>query len=164
MEKKPKTHKKDLNRFGAGIQALDEVYKTISHQDLDRKRARGKWTIRQIIHHIADAEILWSSVIKSALGNPGCTFDFSWYILDNKWADPLMYDQREVEAAIELFRFHRKQTLELLSLFPDPWAYRIVIRHDNLPEKEQEFPILQAVQWQTQHLDRHIAQIKETLI
>ena len=163
MEKKMDNLEKVMNDFTNGIQLFDDLIGEISEKDLDKQRAEGKWTVRQIIHHIADSEIIWSAAIKAALGNPGCTFDFSWYILDNKWADPLFYHIREIQLEADLFRLSRKQVAVLLSLFQDPWAQLFTVSHDKLPEGKLDFSVLKAIKWQIQHLNIHLSQIKKTL-
>lgn len=163
MEKKSDDLKKVLEDFTGGIPSFNEVIEKISPKDLDRRRSEGKWTNRQIIHHIADCEIIWSTAIKAALGNPGCTYDFSWYILDNKWADPIFYHSRSIEPAIDLFRGSRGEITELLTLCRDPWTRPFTARHDNLPDGPMAFTVLKAVQWQIRHLDIHLSQIKESL-
>ncbi len=57
-----------MARYAEGVYALDEVLEGLSDQGLDLSRDQGKWTIRQIVHHIVDAEDIWKSCIKAALG------------------------------------------------------------------------------------------------
>ncbi len=163
MEKNSIKRNEDFDLYAAGIRSFDQIAKNLQKKDLDKRRAEGKWTIRQIIHHIADAETLWNFAIKAALGNPGCTFDFSWYIHDNKWAGPLFYHSRGIGPATALFRESRKEIVELLPLFQDPWSHQFTLNHDKLPEGTLNFTVLKAVQWQIRHLDIHLTQIQESL-
>ena len=150
-----------VKEFSDGIDHLDEALKDLSDADIDLSRSQGKWTIRQIVHHIAEFEDLYKTTIKAALGNPGCTFDFNWYIVDNKWADPLRYDVRPINDAVVLFRMSRKQVLELINFVENPWEQFIYFSHESMPEKKK-FTVAKIIQWQIQHLQMHIDQIKDT--
>ncbi len=84
MTEKRETRDEIIARYASGIQAVGDLLAKLTETDLDLARTPKKWTIRQIMHHITDAEILWLVAIESALGNCGCLFDASWYIIDNK--------------------------------------------------------------------------------
>ena len=60
-----------LKNFINGIDQLDHALEDVGDSQLDLARAPGKWTIRQVVHHIADCEEIWKMAIKAALGNPG---------------------------------------------------------------------------------------------
>ena len=150
-----------IARYAAGIQAVDEALAGLSEADLDLARAQDKWTIREIAHHIADAEDLWEIAIKSALGNCGCLFDASWYIIGNGWAEPLHYATRPVDGASDLFKAIRHQILELLEHVPDPWA-KYVLFHWANPDEAHKWTVGEIVTWQSRHALIHVEQILET--
>jgi 2-haloacid dehalogenase len=155
------THEVIVTRYAAGIQALDDVLDGLSEADLDLARAEARWTIREIVHHIADAEDLWEIAVKSALGNSGCLFDLSWYIIDNKWAEPLQYAVRPVGEALALYRALRRQVLELLAHVPDPWEKHIRL-HWADPDSARVWTVDDIVSWQARHVMLHVEQIRET--
>jgi uncharacterized damage-inducible protein DinB len=150
-----------VKEFSDGIDHLDEVLKDLSETDIDLSRSEGKWTIRQIVHHISEAEVLWNTALKAALANPGCTFDFNWYIADNKCADSLLYHRRPIKEALALFRSSRKQVLELINLIDNAWEQFLYPEHQSMPEK-RKFSVNDIIQWQIKHLGIHINQIRET--
>lgn len=150
-----------VKKFSDGITQLDEVLEGLSDSELDISRSKGKWTIRQIAHHIAEFEDLYKMAIKAALGNPGCTFNFDWYIADNKWAAPLWYNTRPITIAMEIFRISRQQVLELINFVDNAWEKPIYISHQSMPEK-MKFTVKKIIKWQVLHLEMHIKQIKDT--
>jgi len=150
-----------VKEFSNGIDRLDEVLEGLSESDLDRCREPGKWSIRQIVHHIAEAEVLWNTALKAALANPGCTFDFNWYIVDNKCADPLFYHRRPIDQSLSLFRASRKQVLELLDLTDHFWEQFLYAQHESIGEK-RKFTVEEIVEWQDKHLRLHLIQIKKS--
>jgi hypothetical protein len=148
--------------YDDGPGQLDALLEGLSESHLDLARAEGKWTIRQIVHHIVDAEDLWESAIKAALGNTGCTFDFSWYILDNKCAVPLDYAIRPIDTGVELFKAVRRHLYELITHLPDSLEKNVRITHEDNRMEEKTFSVSKMIHWQNLHLDIHLKQIKET--
>jgi uncharacterized damage-inducible protein DinB len=150
-----------LARYAAGGRAVDEALAGLAEADLDLARTEGKWRIREIVHHIADAEDLWEMAIKSAMGNCGCLFDVSWYIIDNKWAEPLHYATRPVDEALALYRAIRRQVLELLEHVPGAWKKHILFHRGN-PDEARRMTVGDIVTWQARHVMIHVEQIRET--
>jgi uncharacterized damage-inducible protein DinB len=151
-----------IAQFKSGPEQLDAALRNLSESELDLCRDEGKWSIRQIVHHIADAEDLWKICIKAAAGNPGCTFDFSWYILDNKWANPLGYHTRPITEAVDLFKAARGQILELIGNLPEAWEKHLILSHEGDQIEDREYRVEQMIGWQAQHALHHIGQIRET--
>jgi len=161
MAEKTETRDEIIARYASGIQAVEDTLVGLTEADLDLARAKEKWTIRQIVHHIADAEVLWEVAIKSALGNCGCLFDASWYIIDNKWAEPLNYGTRPVDGAFELYRAIRHQILELLEHVPGAWEKHVLFHWAN-PDQAHKYTVGDMVTWQSRHAMIHVEQILET--
>jgi uncharacterized damage-inducible protein DinB len=161
MSERPETRDEIMARYAAGIQAVEDALAGLAEADLDLARAENKWTIRQIVHHIADAELLWEVAIKSALGNCGCLFDASWYIIGNGWADPLQYATRPADGAFGLYKAIRQQILELLEYVPDPWE-KYVLFHWANPDEARRWTVGEIVTWQARHALIHVEQILET--
>jgi uncharacterized damage-inducible protein DinB len=151
-----------IAKYAEGVEQLEAALAGLSESNLGLSRAEGKWSIRQIVHHIADAEDIWETAIKAALGNSGCRFDVNWYIPDNKCAEPLDYTNRPVADAVELFKAARRHIAVLVNYLPDDaWERHIIFVRDDLPEGK-EFKVGEMLRFQTMHLDRHIKQIRKT--
>jgi uncharacterized damage-inducible protein DinB len=135
------TREEIITQFESGPEQLDSALSDLTESALNLARSEGKWSIRQIVHHIADAEDLWKMCIKAAAGNPGCTFDMSWYIPDNKWAHPLEYATRPIAGALQLFHASRRQILELIQHVPDAWEKRLTLVHESDQIKDFEFTV-----------------------
>ena len=161
MTDKQETRAEIVARYASGIQAVEEALVGLTEIDLDLARAEEKWAIRQIVHHIADAELFWEVAIKAALGNPGCLYDASWYIINNKWAEPLHYARRPIDGAVALYKAIRGQMLELLEYVPDPWE-KCVLFHWANPDEARRWTVDEMVTWQSRHVPIHVDQILET--
>ncbi|MCP4157595.1 MAG: hypothetical protein GY757_58330 [bacterium] len=162
MSEQNRDPKKLMAAYEAGPEQLDAALKGLSESQLDLSRAEGKWTIRQIVHHIADAEDLWETAIKAALGNTGCTFDFSWYILDNKCAVPLNYTNRPIYDAVALFKVLRRYVANMVKHLPNARERNIHLTRSGDELEEKTLVVDEILNWQVLHLEIHIKQILET--
>lgn len=63
-----------LERYEKGPAALVEALAGLTEEQLDLVRAPGKWSIRQIVHHMADSESSSLVRILMALAKPGRSF------------------------------------------------------------------------------------------
>lgn len=152
---------KNFNKFKKGIKQFESILLDLKDSDYDYSRGKEKWTIREIIHHIADAENLWKICIKAAIGNPGCDFDLNWYLIDNKWAKPLGYYKRNVDSSIDLFKVSRNQIIELVDFYPEAYSNFITIKREDIPEGKK-FTVEDIINFQILHLNRHIKQISDS--
>lgn len=74
-----------------------------------------KWSIAEIVAHLADAEIVASWRLRSVIGANGVTiqpFD------QNAWAAIFDYGNRDAKKSLELFRVLRENNLEMLRGIP----------------------------------------------
>ena len=80
-----------------------------------------KWSIAEILAHLADAEIVASWRMRSVIGENGITiqpFD------QNAWASVFAYQRRDAQRSLELFRLLRENNLAMLNEIPDEkWEY-----------------------------------------
>lgn len=150
-----------LNKFAAGVEQLDAALEGLSDTDLNLTRAEGTWSIRQIVHHITDAEEIWKIAIKAALGNSGCTYDITWYEDNNLCAEPLDYAIRPIDTAVASFKLARRETVELAKHFSDVLDRHLFFYRESM-EEPKRFDVMEIIRFQTMHLDRHVKQITKT--
>ena len=74
----------------------------LSDEELDRGRAKSGMTIRETVHHVAEANVVGASIVVAALGSPGCVFDWSWMMPFGKWMERLSYDRKPIAPALRL--------------------------------------------------------------
>jgi uncharacterized damage-inducible protein DinB len=75
----------------------------------------GKWSIAQILAHLADAEIVASWRMRSVIGQDGITiqpFD------QDSWASAFQYQKRDAKQSLEVFRVLRENNLAMLKEIP----------------------------------------------
>ena len=90
---------------------LASLLKGLSDAELSRRPLPDKWSIREIVAHLADDELVGGYRIRMILSSPGTeiqAFD------QDEWARTGRYDQAEVRASLEMFSVLRQSNLALL--------------------------------------------------
>jgi hypothetical protein len=76
----------------------------------------GKWSAAQIVHHLADSEGQSATRIRKLLVEP---FPVIQGYDQDEWANKLHYEKRPIGPSLELFRYAREATCQLLELMSD---------------------------------------------
>jgi len=140
---------------------LKKALHGLSVSDYGLSRLEGKWTIREIVHHLVDADSLVHTLVMVALGNPGSTYDQTWYKTDNSWVQALEYQQRSIDLALALFKANHQSLVELLKILPASLEQHIILRWEKDPSGSK-ITVKQLLLSRIQHGRNHIAQILET--
>jgi DinB family protein len=86
---------------------------------LSQRPAPDKWSIQELVAHLADDELVGAYRLRMILSSPGTplqAFD------QDVWARIGRYSERDVRSSLQLFRVLRQANLELLrSLSADEW-------------------------------------------
>lgn len=117
-EELPVTDDQILELYRTGPARLADAVGRLGDAGLDVPRAPGKWTARQIVHHIVDSDAETFHVLRIALALPGRRIATTVWEND-EWMRGLACDRRAVEPAIALFAAARAWILEALSHLPD---------------------------------------------
>jgi hypothetical protein len=111
--------KKLIERYRDGYAAVVEALLKITPDELDGKPGPGRWSVRDIIHHLADSEMIAAARLRFLLAQDRPTIQ--GYDQD-EFARRLYYD-RPHEVSLELFRVVRQSTVEILDrLTPAEWV------------------------------------------
>ena len=113
------TRKKLLDQYKDGYRAVAEALVGATDEELDTTPAPGKWSARQVVHHLADSEMIAAvrARLLVAVDRPQIVgFD------QDEFARRLHYD-RPIEASLDAFKSARRTTAELLDKLTDrEWA------------------------------------------
>src|ERR1700674_4763063 len=100
---------------------LERLIKGVPAAKLHKRPAPEKWSVAEILAHLADSEMVRSWRMRQILGAPGTpiqAFD------QNVWAISGHYEKRDPRKSVELFRVLREANLALLkSLTPEQWKH-----------------------------------------
>jgi DinB family protein len=144
-----------LKLQSAAMKQLDRLIKGVPAAKLRKRPAPDKWSVAEILAHLADVEIVIGWRMRSILGAPGTpvqAYD------QNAWVTTGHYDKRDPRKSIELHRVVREANLALLkSLSPDQWKH-----YGQHAERGQE-SIEHIVRMVAGHDVNHIQQIERIL-
>jgi hypothetical protein len=98
---------------------LKKLVHRLTPKQLKWKPEPGKWSIAEILAHLADAEIVASWRMRSIIGASGTAiqaFD------QDAWASVFQYGKRDAKHSLEVFRVLRENNLVMLkALPPERW-------------------------------------------
>jgi hypothetical protein len=92
------------------LQALDKTrdetlrYFELGERDLSLSYGPGKWTVRQILHHLADSETVLAERIRRILSEGRRVL---WAFDQEAWAQALDYSSMPLELSREIYRSTR---------------------------------------------------------
>jgi DinB family protein len=99
-----------IAQYKDGYRAVADALLKITPEELDASPAPGKWSARQIVHHLADSEMTAAVRFRLLLAEDRPLI--KGYDQD-RFAERLHYD-RPHEASLEIFRAARAATTELM--------------------------------------------------
>jgi hypothetical protein len=94
---------------------LKKLIKPLGKKQLLKRSTPEKWSIGEILAHLADTELVGSWRMRSVLGSSGVSiqaFD------QDVWAETFAYSRRDPQVSLETFRVLRENNLALLKALP----------------------------------------------
>jgi len=107
--------KEPLRLQQATPRKLAALTRGLSKKQLTRRPGPGKWSIAEILAHLADAELVVGYRLRLMLasnGTPIQAFD------QDAWAETFSYNRRDSKTSLETFRILRQNNLRLLTSVP----------------------------------------------
>lgn len=132
---------------------LEKLTRRLGKKAIRRKPAPGKWSIAEILAHLADAEVVGSWRIRQILGADGTpiqAYD------QNVWAKAFRYKDRDPGQSLEFFRVLRENNLLLLESVP-----RRLWEHHGIHAERGKETIAQIVRMFAGHDLNHLQQIEK---
>lgn len=99
-----------IERYKDGYRAVTEALQGISERELDARPAPGKWSAREIVHHLADSEMTSAIRLRRLLAEDRPLIQ--GYDQD-EFARRLYYD-RPIHASLDALRAARETTALIL--------------------------------------------------
>jgi hypothetical protein len=135
---------------------LKKLTQGLTPKQLRSQPEPGKWSIAEIVAHLADVEIVASWRMRSIIGSDGITiqpFD------QDVWAAVFEYGKRDPKQSLEIFRVLRENNLAMLkALPPEAWE-----RHGMHLERGKE-TIAHLARMFAGHDTNHILQIERIVV
>jgi hypothetical protein len=141
-----------LESYGSAYTRLKQALESIPETIWQYKPEPGEWSIHEILVHLADSEANMYIRARRFIAEPGSkvlAFDH------DRWTSTLNYHQQNAGAALQLFRYLRELTYDLLRDQPENvWGNTV---------EHSEFGVMSLDQWlerADKHANDHIKQIK----
>lgn len=146
-------HRRQLiAQYRDGYRAVAEVLDGISAEELEQRPAEGRWSVREIVHHLADSEMTAAVRLRLLIAQDRPTIH--GYDQD-EFARRLHYD-RPYHSSLEAFRWARQCTAELLErLAPEEWT------REGTHTEVGAFGVDRWLEIYAPHAHRHARQIRE---
>lgn len=140
----------------ATAKKLARLIKAVPPAKLRKRPAPDKWSVNEILAHLADVEVAVGFRIRLILGSPGtpvAAFD------QDAWVIAGHYAQRDPGKSLEHFRVAREANLALLkSLTPQQW------KHYGMHAERGQETIEHTVRMLAGHDLNHLQQIERILV
>ncbi len=144
--------KKLIAQYRDGYTEVAEALLRITDAELDARTAPGRWSVREIVHHLGDSEMTAAIRLRLLLAEDRPViraFD------QDEFARRLYYD-RPYESSLEAFRWARQSTGEILErLTPAEWL------REGTHSEAGQFGVETWLRTYAPHAHRHARQIKE---
>ena len=90
------TQQKIMDDFKGVLVELDSVLAELSDEGYDWAEKEGEWSIRQIVHHLAEDCNVYAFIIERGLATPGCKVFFGEFPGNEAWSNLMGWHERPV--------------------------------------------------------------------
>ncbi len=132
---------------------LAAIIKRLERKQLLQRPAPGRWSIAEILAHLADAELVRGWRMRLIVAQNGATiqaFD------QDVWASTFEYRRRDPGASLEMFRVLRESNLALLKSLP-----RKLWQNYGMHEERGKESLARVVRMFAGHDLNHLAQVEQ---
>ena len=142
-----------LERYRRGAELLAVVLTGVFGEEEDFAPAPGKWSVRQIVAHLADAEMVGAHRFRQVIAEDNPTL-----IAYNQdaWTANLDYARRKPKQSLETFRRIRAENHELLKGLPESAFERAGNHSEN-----GRMTLRQLLEGYAGHAESHARQLQE---
>ncbi|MFA7237281.1 MAG: DinB family protein [Phycisphaeraceae bacterium] len=140
-----------LDAYARGPTEFERCIQSLPAEAIDYIPAPGRWSVRQIVAHVAETEMVYYGRMRLAAVEPGKTV---WGFDQDAWAAKLSDDAIDMEQCLAVIAGVRAMA--------EPWLRRLpigawsqTVHHSELGD----MPLEKILTYITRHIDAHIAQI-----
>ncbi len=148
----PEERSKLIAQYAAGYDEVVKALEGFPAENLGAHPIPGKWSAREIVHHLGDSESTSAIRLRKLLVEDSPTIE--GYDQD-QFATKLRYNDRDMQPALEAFRSSRETTVQLLSLMTEDDWKRAGVHTESGPYSAEKWLVIYA-----DHAHGHASQIK----
>jgi len=112
----PEERKDLIAKYAAGYEEVINALKDFPADSLGAHPIPGKWSAREIVHHLGDSESFSAARIRKLLVEDNVVIQ--GYDQD-AYAKKLRYNERDMAPALDAFRLARETTMQLIELMTE---------------------------------------------
>lgn len=144
-----------LEIYIASHEKINKAITNLSEAELDFKPAPDKWSIRQILNHLCDSELMAITRMLRIITeeNPSLlAYD------QNKWSEKLFYEQLDEKGALLIFGLFRTRMYHLFTMLPiETWSRK------GIHSEKGEVSLFDMLKTYSEHGEKHLQQINNIL-
>ena len=131
------------------------AYFMLPESDLDKTYAEGKWTVRELLHHLADAETVLYDRIRRGISKPN---QVVWGFDQDAWCEKLKYKTMPLLINQQVYASVRASLIYLAENFYESSGENIYVHNETGKRTvKDEFD---KVVWHNEH---HLKQIQQAI-
>ncbi len=141
-----------LERFRRGPELVAVAMTGAAGAELDWKPSPDKWSLREIVAHLADSEIVGADRFRRTIAEDSPTivaYD------QDAWARNLDYSRRRISQAMEAFRRLRGENHDLLKGLPEAAFERAAIHSER-----GRLTLADLLRTYAEHAEKHAGQLR----
>lgn len=145
-----------LERYRRGAELVAVAITGAAGPELDFKSAPDKWSVRQIVAHLADTEAVTVARFRSVIAEDNPTFiPFN----QNAWAEKTDYASRKPSQALDTMRHLRADNYALLKDLPEQAFSRTGVH-----ATRGQMTLLDLLRLFAEHAEKHAMQIRNVRV
>ena len=142
-----------IESYGQAYHLLTEAIKQLPPEMWHFKPAPNRWSVHEIVVHIADSEANSYIRARRGIAEPGSPI--LGYDQDG-WSAALQYAEQSLDEYLELFRWLRHTTYQLIRNLPEASWSNTYVHSENGPTTLEEWLIIYE-----RHIPGHIHQMQQ---
>ena len=119
-----------IEQYAAGASVPADLLRGLSAADLDARPDPGRWSLRQVVVHLLDSDLVGADRMKRVIAEDRpslLAYDQDAFLAR------LGYDATDPAVAAELFALNRRHTAAILRRLPDDAFRRVGVHSENGP-------------------------------
>jgi len=154
MNKKERDEK--IEQYGRGFDLLKAALAEVPAEAMKFKPEPTEWSVHEVVVHMADSEAMSALRARKLIVEPGSQL---MGYEEAKWADALNYQEQNFEDALQVIKYARLTTYNLLKTLPDE-VFTHSVKH---PENPEPYTFDRWLTIYANHIPNHIDQIKKAV-
>lgn len=150
-------HERDekIEQYGHGYDMLHTALMEVPREAWKFKPSPSEWSVHEIIVHMADSESMSALRVRKLIVEPGSML---MGYEEAKWADALDYLDQNVDDALQVIKYARQTTYNLLKTLPDE-VFTHSVKHQ---EYDEPYTFEKWLNIYARHIPDHIEQLKKS--